>query len=266
MKPTRPPRSINKIQRPKPTADMVYGINPVMEALKAQRRQIRELLIVTGRRDRRMDELEALAREKGVPVTRMDGEALEALCGTDHHQGAALQAGALPGMAPEDLLQVAQKRGEEPFIVLLDSIEDPRNLGAIIRTAHCAGAHGVVVPKDRSAQLTGLVSKASAGALEHMPVAVVTNLAKAMETLKEGGLWLAGLDADGECSLFGGDFKGPLGIVVGSEGKGIRPLVKKGCDFIVSIPLKGVVDSLNASVAASLVMYEVVRQRGDSGK
>ncbi|BCS99338.1 23S rRNA (guanosine(2251)-2'-O)-methyltransferase RlmB [Desulfoluna limicola] len=253
-------------KRPRPSADLLYGINPVMEALKAQRRQVRELLLASGRKDRRVDELESLAREKGITVKRVDAETLEGLCGTGHHQGAALDAGALPGVAPEDLLQVAEKKGEAPFLVLLDSIEDPRNLGAIVRTAHCAGAHGVVVPRDRSAQLTALVSKASAGALEHMPVAVVTNLAKTMEGLKENGLWLAGLDADGESSLFGGDFTGPVGIVVGSEGKGIRPLVKKGCDFIVSIPLKGVVDSLNASVAASLVMYEVVRQRGDAGK
>ena len=263
MKPVKP---IKKARGPKPSAEMLYGINPVMEALKAQRREIRGVFLATGRRDRRVDELEALAREKGVAVKRVDAETLEGLCGTDHHQGVALDAGALPGMAPEDLLLLAKKRGESPFFVILDSIEDPRNLGAIIRTAHCAGAHGVVVPKDRSAQLTSLVSKASAGAMEHMPVAVVTNIAKTMETLKEGGLWLAGLDADGECSLFGGDFTGPVGIVVGSEGKGIRPLVKKGCDFIVSIPLNGVVDSLNASVAASLVMYEVVRQRGDAGK
>ncbi|SCX77423.1 23S rRNA (guanosine(2251)-2'-O)-methyltransferase RlmB [Desulfoluna spongiiphila] len=253
-------------KRPKPSADLLYGINPVMEALKAGRRQIRQLILASGRRDRRVDELESLAQSKGVPVKRVDAEALEGLCGTGHHQGAALDAGALPGIAPEDLIQVAEKKGEEPFLVLLDSIEDPRNLGAIVRTAHCAGAHGVVVPKDRSAQLTSLVSKASAGALEHMPVAVVTNLAKAMEELKEKGLWFAGLDADGDSSLFGGDFTGPVGIVVGSEGKGLRPLVKKGCDFIVSIPLKGAVDSLNASVAASLVMYEVVRQRGGSEK
>jgi len=252
--------------RPKPAADMLYGINPVMEALKAGRRQVRELILASGRRDRRVDELDALAREKGIPVKRVDVETLEGLCGNRQHQGVALDAGALPGVAPEDLIQLAEKRGEEPFLVLLDSIEDPRNLGAIVRTAHCAGAHGVVVPKDRSAQLTALVSKASAGALEHLPVAVVTNLTKTMEELKAKGLWFAGLDADGESSLFGGDFTGPVGIVVGSEGKGIRPLVKKGCDFIVSIPLKGVVDSLNASVAASLVMYEVVRQRGDAGK
>lgn len=250
----------------KPVAELLYGINPVMEALKAGRRQVRELVLASGRRDRRVDELERLAREKGVPVKRVDAEALDGLCGHGQHQGAALDAGALPGVAPDDLIRAANKKGEEPFLVLLDSIEDPRNLGAIVRTAHCAGAHGVVVPKDRSAQLTPLVSKASAGALEHMPVAVVTNLAKTMEGLKAEGLWFAGLDAEGESSLFGGDFTGPVGIVVGSEGKGIRPLVKKGCDFFVSIPLKGAVDSLNASVAASLVMYEVVRQRGGAGK
>lgn len=260
MKPTK------KGHRPKPAADLLYGINPVMEALRAGRRQVRELVLASGRRDRRVDELERLAREKGTPVKRVDAEALDGLCCHGQHQGAALDAGALPGVAPDDLIRAANKKGEEPFLVLLDSIEDPRNLGAIVRTAHCAGAHGVVVPKDRSAQLTPLVSKASAGALEHMPVAVVTNLAKTMEGLKAHGVWFAGLDADGERSLFGGDFTGPVGIVVGSEGKGIRPLVKKGCDFIVSIPLKGAVDSLNASVAASLVMYEVVRQRGAAGK
>lgn len=259
-------KSARPDKRPKPAADLLYGINPVMEALKAQRRHIRELLLASGRTDRRVDELEALAREKGVPVKRVEPATLERLSGSEHHQGAVLDAGALPGVDLESLLRVAEKRGEEPFLMLLDSIEDPRNLGAIVRTAHCAGAHGVVMPKDRSAQLTALVSKASAGALEHLPVAVVTNLAKAMEDLKENGLWLAGLDADGESTLFGADFKGPVGIVVGSEGKGLRPLVKKGCDFIVSIPLKGEVDSLNASVAASLVMYEVVRQRAVSGQ
>lgn len=242
--------------------ELLYGINPVSEALKAGRRHIKTLYLASGRRDRRVDAIEELAEKAKIAVQRVDGETLEKLTGTRQHQGAALDAGALPGVHPSELLSAAEKGGEAPFLVLLDSVEDPRNLGAIVRTALCAGAHGVILPKDRSAQLSPLVSKASAGALEHLPVAVVTNLAKTMDELKADGLWIAGLDAGGDSSLFGGDFTGPLGIVVGSEGKGLRPLVKKGCDFIVSIPLKGAVDSLNASVAASLVMYEVVRQRG----
>ncbi|MCG8470867.1 MAG: 23S rRNA (guanosine(2251)-2'-O)-methyltransferase RlmB [Desulfobacterales bacterium] len=242
-------------------SDMLYGINPVSEALKAGRRHIKQLYLASGRRDGRVDALEELASKRNVPVSRVESVTLEKVTGTRQHQGAALDAGALPGVHPQELVAAAEKRGEAPFLVFLDSVEDPRNLGAIVRSALCAGAHGVVLPKDRSAQLTPLVSKSSAGALEHLPVSVVTNLAKTMEELKKEGLWFAGLDAQGDSSLFGGDFSGPLGIVVGSEGKGLRPLVKKGCDFIVSIPLKGEVDSLNASVAASLVMYEVVRQR-----
>ena len=241
--------------------ELLYGLNPVGEALKAGRRHMKILYLASGRRDRRVETLEILAKEVGLLVRRISTEELESLTSTRQHQGVALEAGALPGVHVDDLFACAEKNGEAPFLLFLDSVEDPRNLGAIVRSAHCAGAHGVVIPKDRSASLTALVSKASAGALEHLPVCVVTNLAKAMEMAKQKGLWLAGLDAEGDCSLYGGDFTGPLGIVVGSEGKGLRPLVKKGCDFIVSIPLKGRVDSLNASVAASLVMYEVVRQR-----
>ena len=204
--------------------------------------------------------IKRLARAKDIPVKYVEKERLDQLSETGRHQGVIAYAAAYEYAQVEDLLAAAQEKGEPPFLILLDGIEDPHNLGAIIRTANLAGAHGVIIPKDRAAGLTATVARTSAGALNYTPVARVTNLAKTMKELKKQGMWFVCADMEGT-SMYDLDLKGSIGLVIGNEGEGVGRLVKETCDFTASIPMKGDIDSLNASVAAGVLAYEIVRQR-----
>ena len=237
------------------------GIHAVREALQAGR-ALERILIARGRHGERLEELVQLARARGVPVRFEDRSQVDRLAGTREHQGVVALAAARQPLGLEDLLGKGT-RPEPPnrLLVLLDGVEDPQNLGAIIRTALAAGADGVVIPERRAAGLTESVARASAGALAHLPVARVNNLARAMEELKEAGYWLVGLEERAEKSYTEADFTGRVAIVLGREGKGLHELTRKLCDFLVSIPTTGPVRSLNVSVAAGVVLFEAVRQR-----
>lgn len=238
----------------------IEGKNPVLEALKSGR-TIEKLLIARGSSEGSIREIIKRAREKRIVIQEVDRQRLDDLCQSGAHQGVVAFVTPYSYATLDDLLERAREKGEDPFIIVLDGITDPHNLGAIIRTAECCGAHGVVIPKRRSVGLTPAAIKASAGAVEYLPVAKVTNTASALEELKQKGLWAAGADMDGE-GYMGQNLTGPIALVIGSEGEGIGRLVKEKCDFLVSIPQRGRVESLNASVAAGILMYEVVRQRG----
>ena len=239
--------------------ERVTGIHAVREALEAGR-ALDSMLIVSGRRGDRIEELVQLARRRGVPVRFEDRAQVDRAAGSREHQGVVAFAAAKPTVGLEDLLKAA-KSSPPALLVLLDGIEDPHNLGAIIRTSLAAGAQGVIVTERRSAGLTDAVGRASAGALAHLPVARVPNLARAMEEVKEAGCWLVGLDERAEKSLTDLDLTGSVGIVLGGEGKGLHELVRTRCDFLASIPTTGPVRSLNVSVAAGIALFEVVRQR-----
>ena len=202
-----------------------------------------------------------MAKKSGAVVTYCDRRKLDAMSQTGAHQGVIAMAAAVSYSTVEDMLSLAESRGEAPLIVICDEISDPHNLGAIIRTADCAGAHGVIIPKRRNSGLTAVVAKSSAGAMEYLPIARVNNLAAVMKQLKDRGIWIYGTAADGAESLYRTDLTGPCAIVIGSEGSGIGRLVAESCDFMVSIPMKGHIDSLNASNAAAILLYEAVRQR-----
>ncbi|MDO4552302.1 MAG: 23S rRNA (guanosine(2251)-2'-O)-methyltransferase RlmB [Bacillota bacterium] len=238
--------------------NIIYGRNPVLEALKSGR-QIDRLWIQKGASGS-IGQIESKARAAGLPVQYVDKAALDRLCGSGGHQGAAASVSAHAYCQVEDLLERASSRGEEPFLVLLDGVEDPHNLGAILRTADGAGAHGLILPQRRAAGLTQTVAKVSAGAIEYVPVARTVNLARTIDGLKEAGLWIAACDMDGG-PYYEADLKGPIALVVGGEGRGVSRLVKEKCDFVLSIPMAGSVSSLNASNAAAVLMYEIRRQR-----
>jgi 23S rRNA (guanosine2251-2'-O)-methyltransferase len=241
--------------------DKLTGIHAVKEALEAQR-PIDRIAIAKGRQDTRIEEIVQLARLHGVPVRFEDRGQLDRLANSKDHQGVVALAAARAAATLEDILAQANKgRGQAGLIVLLDGVEDPHNLGAIIRTVLAAGAHGVVIPERRAAGLTDTVARSSAGALAHLPVAKVTNLARAMEQLKEAGYWLVGLDEEADKSYTEADYTSPVGIVLGSEGQGLHELTRKRCDFVVSLPTTGPVKSLNVSVAAGVVLFEALRQR-----
>ena len=238
-------------------SNLIIGRNPVTEALKSGRAI--DKIMVSGE-EGSVKVIVAKARERGIPVMKAERSALDRLAGGQPHQGVAAYVSSYSYSTVEDILGAAAKKGEDPFIIILDGIEDPHNLGAVIRTADCAGAHGVIIPKRYSAGLTDTVAKASAGAIEYVPVARVANIAQTIDTLKEKGIWVYACDMDGELYTRQ-DMKGKLALVIGSEGFGISRLVKEKCDFTVSIPMRGHVNSLNASNAACAVMYEVRRQR-----
>jgi len=240
--------------------DKLEGRNPVMEALKANR-TINKVLIAKGDREGSIKQIVALAREKGIVVQEVERSALDNMSSTHAHQGVIAYVSPKDYVDVDDILKVAGDKGEPAFIILLDEINDAHNLGSILRTANAVGAHGVVIPKRRAVGLTAAVSKASAGAIEYVPVARVTNLAQTMDYLKEKGLWIAGTDTSGEKPFYKSDLKGPIALVIGSEGEGMGRLVKEKCDFIVNIPMMGEISSLNAAVSAAIVMYEVHRQR-----
>ena len=240
--------------------DLIEGRNAVTEALRAGR-PIDKIFIARGDTDRTLGHIVAKAKEAGIVVAEADRRKLDAMSATGAHQGVVALAAVREYCMVDDILALAQERGEDPFVIVCDEIADPHNLGAILRTAECAGVHGVIIPKRRSAGLTAVVDKASAGAAEHMLVARVPNIPAALKELKEHGLWVYGTAADANGALWKTDMKGPICLVIGSEGFGMGRLVAESCDFTVSIPLLGKVTSLNASAAAAVMIYEVLRQR-----
>lgn len=240
--------------------DLIEGRNAVSEALKSGR-TIDKVFLASGDTDKALARLAAQAKEAGAVVVNTDRRKLDQMSPTGAHQGIMAQVAAHDYATMEEIFQRAQERGEAPLLVLCDELSDPHNLGAILRTAECAGAHGVVIPKRRSVGLTAVVSKTSAGAVEYMPVVRVSNMAAAIRDLKKMGVWVYGTAADGEVDLYHADLKGPSAIVIGNEGQGMSRLVAESCDQLVRIPMKGNISSLNASAAASILLYEAVRQR-----
>jgi 23S rRNA (guanosine2251-2'-O)-methyltransferase len=240
--------------------ERLTGIHAVREALEAGRAFDR-IVIARGRQDTRVEEIVQLARERNIPLRFEDRSQIDRLAGSKDHQGVVALAAARAAATLEAILAASAGHGQKGLIVLLDGVEDPHNLGAIIRTALASGAHGVVIPERRSAGLTDTVARASAGALAHLPVAKVTNLAQTMEELKEAGFWLIGLDERADKNYTEADYTSPIGIVLGGEGKGLHDLTRKRCDFVVSLPTMGPVKSLNVSVAAGVVLFEALRQR-----
>lgn len=238
----------------------IEGRNAVLEAFRSGK-PVDKLFVLDGCQDGPVRTIVREAKKHDTILNFVSKERLDQLSETGKHQGVIAHAAAYEYSEIEDMFALAEKRGEDPFFILLDNIEDPHNLGAIIRTANLAGAHGVIIPKRRAVGLTATVAKTSAGALNYTPVAKVTNLAKTMEELKERGLWFVCADMGGE-SMYRMNLTGPIGLVIGNEGEGVSRLVKEKCDFVASIPMKGDIDSLNASVAAGVLAYEIVRQRG----
>ena len=238
---------------------IVEGRNPVIEAFRSGK-TVDKLFILDGCQDGPIRTILREAKKRDTIVHFVSKERLDQLSQTKHHQGVIAVCAAYAYAQVEDILQAARDKGEDPFIILLDGIEDPHNLGAILRTANLAGAHGIIIPKNRAVGLTPTVAKVSAGAINYTPVARVTNLASAIDSLKKEGLWFACADMDGQL-MYRQNLKGPIGLVIGNEGSGVSRLVKEKCDFTISVPMKGDIDSLNASVAAGVLAYEIVRQR-----
>ena len=237
----------------------IEGRNAVIEAFRSGK-TIDKVFILDGCQDGPIATIKREAKKQDTLMKFVTKERLDQMSETGKHQGVIAYAAAYEYAEVEDMLKLAEEKGEPPFLILLDNIEDPHNLGAIIRTANLAGAHGVIIPKNRAAGLTAAVARTSAGALNYTPVAKVTNMAKTIEGLKKQGLWFVCADMDGK-TMYQLDLKGPIGLVVGSEGDGVGRLVKEKCDFVASIPMKGDIDSLNASVAAGVFAFEIVRQR-----
>ena len=239
----------------------IEGRNAVLEAFRSGK-TIDRVFLFDGCQDGPIKTILREAKKRDTIINFVKKERLDQLSTTGKHQGVVAYAAAYEYAEIEDMFRLAEEKGEPPFLVLLDNIEDPHNLGAIIRTANQAGAHGVIIPKRRAVGLTATVAKASAGAINYTPVAKVTNLGATIEELKERGLWFVCADLDGEV-MYNLDLKGPIGLVIGSEGDGVGRLVKEKCDLVAKIPMKGDIDSLNASVAMGVLSYEIVRQRGD---
>ncbi|MBR1524543.1 MAG: 23S rRNA (guanosine(2251)-2'-O)-methyltransferase RlmB [Lachnospiraceae bacterium] len=239
---------------------LIEGRNEVIEAFRSGR-TIDRVYILDGSHDGKLDTIRREAKKAGVRIDYLERKRLDDLSTAGNHQGVIAKTAAYTYASVEDILDGARKKDEEPFIFVLDGIEDPHNLGAMIRTADLAGAHGVIIPKDRAVRLTATVAKSSAGALNYVPVAKVTNLSRTIDELKEKGIWFAGADMDGEL-MYDCNLKGSIGLVIGAEGKGLSRLVRDKCDYIVRIPTKGNIDSLNASVACGVLAFEIVRQRG----
>lgn len=239
--------------------DIIFGRNSVQEAIKAGR-PLDSVMVARGERSGSVLKILADAKNAGIPIKEVDRKKLDFLCGHANHQGVIAMGAVKAYSTVDDIFAKAEEKGEPPFIIVCDEIEDPHNLGAIIRTAEAAGAHGVIVPKRRSAPLSFAVAKTSAGAVEFMHVARVTNIPQTLDELKERGVWIYCADMDGE-TFYNADLKGAVALVIGSEGKGVGRLVKEKCDVILSMPMKGQINSLNASVAAGILMYEISKQR-----
>lgn len=239
--------------------DLLIGRNAVTEALKSDR-EIDTLFLQRGNNNPALSRLASMAKEKGAVVKEVDSKKLDFMCGGGNHQGVAAYVAAHEYSTVDDILEYALEKDEPPFIIICDEIEDPHNLGAIIRTAECAGVHGVIIPKRRSASLSYAVGKTSAGAVEYMRIARVANLASTIDDLKDKGIWVYGADMDGQ-DYKKADVSGAAALVIGSEGKGLGKLIKQKCDVILSLPMKGNINSLNASVAAGILMYEIASKR-----
>lgn len=239
--------------------DIIFGRGPVMETLKADR-AIDKLIIKSGPYAKSLIPIIDLAKSKGIVISQADSAKLDKMANGENHQGVIALVSAYEYVSVDDILSRAQQKGESPFVIICDKITDPHNLGAIIRTANCVGATGVIIPKRNSVGVNSVVMKTSVGAAEYTPVAKVTNIAATIDELKEKGLWITAADMDGQ-SMYDIDFKGAIALVIGSEGNGISRLVREKCDFIASIPMKGEINSLNASVAGAVLMYEALRQR-----
>ena len=240
-------------------SENLEGRNAVLEAFKAGR-TIDKLYVQEGLRDGTIQRIIKEAKKNGTVITFLKKERMDQIAQVQAHQGVIAVAAEVPYATVDEMLEDAAAKGEDPFIILLDEIEDPHNLGAIIRTANAAGAHGVVITKRHAATMTATVAKASAGAINYTKVAKVTNLGTEIENLKKKGLWIVAADMDGK-EMYDLDLKGPIGLVIGNEGKGVGRLIREKCDFLASIPLRGEIESLNASVAAGVLSYEIVRQR-----
>lgn len=238
----------------------VVGRNPVLELLKSHR-DIDKIYVLKGDLQGSIKKIVAVAREKNILIQEVDRSKLDAISEGNAHQGVAALVTGYRYAQLDDIFKRAEEVGEEPFIIILDGIEDPHNLGAIVRTAECAGVHGVIIPKRRSARVNQTVYKSSAGAVEHMLIAEVTNISNTIDALKERGLWIYGADMDGDSYYFNVDLGGSIALVIGNEGRGISRIVKEKCDFLVKIPMLGKITSLNASTSAAILMYEVVRQK-----
>lgn len=245
-------------------SNIICGRNPVLEALRSGR-EIDRLLVARGTGGGSVTAIIAKCRAKGILIKEISPQKLDYYCGGANHQGVAVMFASQEYATVEDMFALAETRGEKPFLIICDEIEDPHNLGAIIRTAEATGVHGVIIPERRSASLNATVAKAACGALEYVPVARVTNIANTIDALKQRGVWVFGADMDGD-DYTRTDFDTPCALVIGNEGKGIGALTAKKCDAVISLPMHGKINSLNASVAAGILMYEVVRSRNADKK
>lgn len=241
------------------TSELIYGVNPVREALRSSR-PVHELIVQTSATDHRLEKLLVLARERSIAIHRRGKEDLSRLCGSTHHQGVALRVEPFGYADLEDLLTPSENLAENRLILILDGIQDPHNLGALIRSAACAGCCGVIIPRDRAVGITPVVEKAAAGAVAWLSVVQVVNIAQTLTALQDTGYWIYGLTAEAPTHLHTATFVGKVGLVIGGEGEGIRPRVQSGCDVLLSIPQYGGVSSLNASVAGGIALFEVARQ------
>jgi len=261
-----------KQKRPTPTTrertTEIFGVNPVLEALRAGKRPLQEITIAEGAKDARLRELIELARAQNVPIHHAPRVSLDRATGNARHQGVVARVAAVRYADPEDLLNAVTARDEDraPLFVVLDGVEDPHNLGAVLRTADCAGVDGVFIPERRAAGLTETVAKASAGAVEHVPVARATNLSRLIDQLKERNVWVVGAAAEAPMDYTEWDWTRASAVVMGSEGAGLHRLVRESCDALVKIPVLGQIESLNVSVATGVILYEVIRQRNASAK
>ena len=266
MKQNAPRRGfLPRDEAPEINENQLEGRNALTEALKSGR-TIDKVFIASGEIDRGLQRLAAEAKDAGAVIVPVDRRKLDQMSQTHAHQGVIALAAAHVYYSIDDILETAAERGEAPLIVICDELSDPHNLGAILRTAECAGAHGVIIPKRRSVGLTAVVAKASAGAIEYMKVARVTNVSAAIRELKDKGVWIFGTAAEGSVPMYQADLTGAAAIVIGNEGDGMTRLVRESCDVTVSIPMNGKISSLNASAAASILLYEAVRQRISSGR
>jgi 23S rRNA (guanosine2251-2'-O)-methyltransferase len=242
---------------------VIYGINPLLEMFHSHPAMLKKIVVAEGRERGAVQKILKLAAENGVPVESTGRDSVEKLAPRRVHQGIVGLCREHAYASVDDVLANRHKGSRYSLIILLDSVTDPQNLGSIIRTAHCCGANGVIIPENRSASITASVAKASAGAVYCLPTAMVVNMVRTIGYLKEKGFWIYGASVESEMSIYTPDYEGDIGLVMGSEGKGIRPLIQKNCDFLISIPMRGQVASLNVSVAAGIIIHEIFRKRGD---